>query len=370
MRTLVISDLHLGNVRGTDVLRRRGPLEALCMAVADVERLVLLGDTLELRHAPVPDVVEEARPVLSALGEALGPGGELVIVTGNHDHHLISPWLEDRAFGAAPGLSLDEEVPVRASTALAAIAEAAAPARVRVRFPGLWLRDDVYAIHGHYLDRLITLPSFERLALGAMSRVVGPVPEGRGTARPEDFEAALQPLYAWMHAVAQSPAGTWSAKRQRNSADTWQVLSGEAGAESGARISTRGRARTAVMRAAFPVAVRVLHAAGLGPLNHDISGVELRRAGLRAMRDVVWRLGVDAEHVVFGHTHRSGPHPGDASGEWRVSATDTKLHNTGCWVEEPVFATGGPGSPYWAGRGIYVDESGPPRLERIVTDLG
>ena len=32
--------------------------------------------------------------------------------------------------------------------------------------PGLWPADGVYATHGHYLDRHLTVPSFERLAAG------------------------------------------------------------------------------------------------------------------------------------------------------------------------------------------------------------
>jgi hypothetical protein len=42
MRTLVISDLHLGSRRPVDVLRRPEPLDALCAYLRDVDRLVLL----------------------------------------------------------------------------------------------------------------------------------------------------------------------------------------------------------------------------------------------------------------------------------------------------------------------------------------
>ena len=53
MRTLVISDLHLGMRNQRDVLRRRAPLAVLLDALAQVERLVLLGDVVELsEHNP------------------------------------------------------------------------------------------------------------------------------------------------------------------------------------------------------------------------------------------------------------------------------------------------------------------------------
>ena len=44
MRMLVISDLHLGERRQRDVLTRRPPLGALLDALADIERLVWLGE--------------------------------------------------------------------------------------------------------------------------------------------------------------------------------------------------------------------------------------------------------------------------------------------------------------------------------------
>ena len=48
MRTLVISDLHLGARVRNSVLTSREPLERLLAALDDVDRLVLLGDVVEL----------------------------------------------------------------------------------------------------------------------------------------------------------------------------------------------------------------------------------------------------------------------------------------------------------------------------------
>ncbi|MCW3009700.1 MAG: hypothetical protein JWO90_104, partial [Solirubrobacterales bacterium] len=36
----------------------------------------------------------------------------------------------------------------------------------------------------------------------------------------------------------------------------------------------------------------------------------------------------------------------------------------------PSFAGPTPAGPYWAGRALVLEDTGPPRLERIVTDLG
>ena len=47
-RTLIVSDLHLGARLGRDVLRRAAALAALLDALDGVQRLVLLGDVVEL----------------------------------------------------------------------------------------------------------------------------------------------------------------------------------------------------------------------------------------------------------------------------------------------------------------------------------
>ena len=93
MRTLVVSDLHLGAPSGVDVLREPAPRAALVAALDGVDRLVLLGDTVEGRGGPQRDVLAIALPVLAEIGAAMA-GGEVVIVPGNHDHELAARWLE------------------------------------------------------------------------------------------------------------------------------------------------------------------------------------------------------------------------------------------------------------------------------------
>jgi hypothetical protein len=359
VRTVVVSDLHLGSRRQVEVTRRRGPLDALCEFVAGADRLVLLGDVFELRHGPLRDALAAGGPVLEALGTALGGDAEVVLVAGNHDHALVAPWLEARGRDApAPPLGLETRGPAGATEATAYLAACLAPARTSVAHPGVWLREDVYATHGHYLDRLITVPTFERLAAGAMMRIVGPLPHPRAAA--EDFEAGLAPIYAWLHAIANSAAsGGWAAGRQNSSASTWQLLAGD-----GHR-PLRGRA----LAAALPLGILALNRVGLGPLRADISGHELRRAALRAMTGVCALLDIQAAHVVFGHTHRAGPLEGDDHAEWTGPGA-LRLHNCGCWVDEPVFAHGDHRSPYWAGRAVELFDDGPPRLVRVVEDLG
>jgi predicted phosphodiesterase len=360
VRTLVVSDLHLGARAGSDVLRRAGIVEALLDALADVDRLVLLGDTLEFRESPVHVVLERARPVLRRIGERLGER-PVVLVPGNHDHGLAVAWLATRT---AP-LGLEQRVAAaEASFAAAACAEMLAPAPVELAYPGLWLDDGVYATHGHYLDMHMTVPTLERLAIAASGRAaLGGGRRWDDARSPDDYEAVLAPVYAWAHAVAQSgsPAPTVSGGR---TVAVWNAL----------RPGGRRAPAAMLLSRAFPVAVRALNAAGLGPLRSELSTVELRRAGLRAMSEVVERLEIDAAHVIFGHTHRAGMLPDDVDAEW-LTPNGARLHNTGSWVFSPTFALG-PESPYWPGNAVVVDGSAAgepapsPRLVRLLAGRG
>jgi hypothetical protein len=85
----------------------------------------------------------------------------------------------------------------------------------------------------------------------------------------------------------------------------------------------------------------------------------------------VRRLGVGPVWVLLGHTHRSGPWPGDDAAEWRTPA-GTRLINTGSWVYQPHFLSAEPnGSPYWPGTAVVLDDdTAPPRLIRLLGERG
>jgi hypothetical protein len=363
------------------VLRGDESRARLLEAAAGVERLVLLGDVIELRHGPAREALAVAEPVLRALGGAVGERGEIVIVPGNHDHDLIEPWTERAGRKAAPPpLGSEADVDWRAGETLASLARWLGPGRVRVSYPGVWLRDDVYAIHGHYLDRHTTVPMFERLGAGLMALVVREPSDGPASA--EDYEAALAPIYALIHALAQT-SGSHSPIRSSHgvSARAWRALSepgarrravaggppvGPAGGRPGGPLGRRAALRRRAMVAAFPLAVALLNRLRLGPLRADISGEQLRRASLSAFGDVVGRLGVDARYTIFGHTHRAGPLLGDDRGEW-VAANGAAILNTGSWVHEPTFLGREPGSsPYRPGFGILLADEGPPELVNLL----
>ena len=334
MRTLVISDLHLGSALGRDVLRRPVPLALLCEAVAGVDRLVLLGDTVELLDGRPRRALAHARAPLAALGRALGRDGEVVLVPGNHDHALIRTWLRRRRADGRP-LGLATRVPVSGTTTLQDVVAALRPARVRVHYPGTWLAAGTYATHGHYVDRHL-LPR----ARGVLARGPLAVLPEHG-ARAEDYERAGGPsLDAMGSAVSVELPDALA-----------EVVD----------VATDGLRRASI--AAAPAISSLLRTDALAPLTAGALGYQFRRAGLPAMAAVATALGIRAREIVFGHLHRAGPLPGDEPVDWRPGGTGPRFYNSGSWVYEPLLLTGAaPPHPFWPGGAVLLEHGAAPRL--------
>jgi predicted phosphodiesterase len=334
--TAVVSDLHLGHtgsLLGTPHARSR-----LMAQVGEADRVVLLGDVVGLREGPVHEMVERARPFFAELARAQR-GGRVVIVPGNHDHGLVRPLLEQRRLDAGEDGSLQTVWPIeRATPGLAGeIAAAMDGVELALAYPGVWLRSDVYATHGHYLDCHMTFPRPESLAAGLMQGLTRPLPQG--TLTPDDYEAVLAPLYAL------ADGGTLVAARRRVAREGWRRLKGRSGSW-GWRVA--GGAAFGALAAANRV--------GLERFKADLSPEELDRAGIRAMHEVVDRLVIDAEHVIFGHTHSAGLTP----------VNGRLLVNTGSWVYSPgLIDVGG----YWPGTCGLVGETGAPELRGLLDGL-
>lgn len=357
MTVLVVSDLHLGAALGGDVLRRSAIRARLLETAREADRIVLLGDVLELREQPLAAVLAAAYPFFEELGEAIG-GAPVTIVPGNHDHQLAAPLIEARRMraGAKP-LGLAETAKAGGSGPVAALARRMPDSEVTLSYPGTWLRDDVYAIHGHYLDCHITVPRVEVLGIAATRRVLGR--DGNAEA-PDDYEAIVAPLYAFTYQLAHATAPGERAIGSNISAKVWTRLNSR-------RPTAGSRALGAV---GIPAAVAALNRLGLGPFTSDLSGPSLRRAGLRAMGEVVQRLGIEAEYVLFGHTHRAGPLERDAGdADWRAPG-GARLLNTGSWLYEPTLLGERPHeSPYWPGTCALVRDHGAPELVRLLADV-
>jgi hypothetical protein len=331
--TLAISDLHLGARVQRGVLGEGRPgaaLERLLAAVRAADRVLLLGDVVDLIEAGPRRALEAAAPVLREIGRAVGRGGELILVPGNHDRPLIGPWL--RRVG--PRLCVSSEVPRGAAPGLEALRQRLAGAPLRVHYPGVWLADGVFATHGHYLDlHLLPVSTYGldcpgRRASGALR---APIDYERGRRVP--VESAL----------ARLPDGL-------------RALLGR-GAEL-----TRGLALPLLRGGLLPAEITSLTA--------RLLSLQVHGAAIPALCRAAAALGVNARWILFGHVHRLGPLGGEEARVWRGPGGVPRVANTGSWVWEPLLVGGAcPPHPYWPGGALRLEESGEPRAVGLLDDL-
>jgi len=350
MRTAIVSDLHLGNGFGEDLLRDAAIRRVLLDELAGADRLILLGDVLELRELPLATVLDAAQPFFEELGQAMA-GRLTILVPGNHDHRLAEPLLEQLALAGAP-LGLEHRAPLTGEAATR-LAGWLGDAELQLAYPGIWLRDDIYATHGHYMDCHMNLPRMECVVAAATMRTMRPLPFRPA---PSDYEHVLRPVYGFTYGLAQG-GSVWG--RARPSERAWRAMS----SRNGSRL---GRARRAAVRAAIPAGIwgvnRLLHA----DFGSDFSSEAIAASGIGAATEMAARLEVDARHVITGHTHRAGPCEGEPAWPLRNGGT---LHNTGSWIFATAFHhPGTPPSAYWPGTITWLDDEGPPRRQRLLLD--
>ena len=332
MKTIIVSDLHLGARLGRDVLRRPAALAALLDALEGADRIVLLGDIVELLEGRPAEALHAATPVLRALGERLGGEREAILVPGNHDAALVRPWLHARGVPASP----DAEIPLDATPALAHVASLLWPARVRAHYPGVHLGERVWATHGHYLDRHL-LPE---VAFGIARGLLGRLP--RDGATPADYEGgpSVTRVEALLTRWLPGPLA-------RLADDAAEIV----------------RATT------MPGLHRLLHRR-FAPLNAALLGAQVRRAAVPALARVVHRLGVEADWVVFGHVHRRGPLADDDLARWRGPDGQLRIVNTGAWTYEPLLLhNAAPPHPYWPGGAVVLEDGGEPQPVGLLDHL-
>jgi UDP-2,3-diacylglucosamine pyrophosphatase LpxH len=328
VRTLVISDLHLGHRAGYDVLQTAVVRERLLEAVEDVERLVLLGDTVELMTRRPERAMAVAEPVMRALGRRLGGDREVILVPGNHDAPLARRW----ALAQGPRLGPSNDVAPAASPALERLVSWLAPARTRVAYPGVWLSGGVWATHGHYLDKHLIPES----AVGLLR--VGSARGHRGRGRPIDYEPRRRRRGETLpERLAARPVGS-----------LLEVVAG----------LLRG--------AVLPQVHEVMVHSGLARVPAMLLDAQMRHASVRAMARVVERLGVQADVVLFGHVHRRGPIDGE---RWPAD-NGTRFINTGSWLYEPLLVDRAtPPHGYWPGGAVLLEDGRPPRSLGLLDDL-
>jgi predicted phosphodiesterase len=346
VRIAVLSDLHLGSRTRVDLARLPAARTAIAEHVRGCDEVVLLGDAIELRDRPLEVALAAAAPFLEELGAAL-PSGRVVLVPGNHDHEVVRAIR--RRTPERPWLDTAEEVRPGRRDPAGAIRDRLGVDLV-VAYPGWRPRDDVWATHGHYVDAHSDAPTLECVlsAVTALARR-RPAARARGVA---DYEAVLAPAYACYFGIAQR-------SRLHGLADAAKALV--------RRVETRlgTRAADGDPHGADERAPRLR-------LRGDRVGTapgEVRRPGLLPIGLVLERLRVEADHVLFGHTHRTGPLPGDPAAAWH-RRDGTALWNTGSWVYERAYVgSDGPRSPYWPGTVLMLDGAGGPRVRRLLETI-
>jgi hypothetical protein len=342
MRTLVVSDLHLGSRGGRDVLRQPPALRALVAAAAKADRLVLLGDLVELLEGRVSGALAEAMPVLERLGGAM-TGGEILVVPGNHDHLLVRGWLRERRAAERP-LGAATQVPADATEVLAEVVGALRPpdGRIRVQYPGAWLGRTIYAHHGHYIDQHLAAGPLARMSRAAAEEAAGPA---------DGYELGRMASVAAASLVVRDLPDGFEEGVER--------IGGLARALGKALLAAGDAGRGRVER--------------IAPLGSDLLHRRLEAGGLPAMVRVARDLGVlpRARHVVFGHVHRLGPLSAEEGlGAWHPEEDGPWLWNSGCWVHEPLIV--GPAettSPFWPGGAIWLDGERTPEVVRLLEDV-
>jgi hypothetical protein len=348
VRTAIISDLHLGVASDEDVLRDPAVRRLLLDEIGDTDRLVLLGDAIELRNLPLGLSLERARPFFEELGEAIGEA-EVTLVPGNHDHRLAEPLLDDLSI-AGERLGLEHHnAPSGPATK---VDDWLGRASLKIAYPGVWLRDDVYVTHGHYMDAHLMLPRAECIAAALMARLSRPLPAHTS---PVDYERILRPLYGFAYGLAQ----VMPIRRRRNGPfeQAWEVLAGEE------RKTTLG---TRTARAGFPLAIRALNGLLHAEFSPDVSTQAIFRTGVAAATELAVRLGLDDVHVITGHSHRGGPLPSEP--EWELPRGG-RLHNTGSWVFATAFhQPGRPPNSYWPGTVTWLEDNDPPRRVQLLLE--
>ena len=326
----------------------RSCAHALIATLDGVDRLVLLGDVLELRHGPLREAL--AQPAVISwleLGEALGAGREVVIVPGNHDHYLLAalaratgpprrPAGARARDGGRPGTPASRWRRSRAGSGR----RASAPP---IRACGCATT---------CTRRTATTPIATRRCRcssgSAQGRWPGSCGEPPGGPRAaEDYEAMLAPLYAWIHAIAQhdGPIGRRRSS-QGASARAWRALGGQ---RQAARRCAAARSSRRSRRGRRP------EPGGARPAARDISGPELRRGGLRAFGEVLRA----ARRI--GAARDLRPHPSRRAAAGRRAVRVAAPHRRGAAQHRQLGARAGrssatdPGeSPYRAGFAVVA----------------
>jgi hypothetical protein len=363
LRSLVISDSHLGAWTGDDLLAYPWAREALRPELERADQVVLLGDFVDLLFATIEHAFERADGFVELLAETLA-GKRLVWLAGNHDHHILVRRLEALIELRIATGKPDEEL-IEAWQASfffeAFLRRRLAQTEIEIAYP-TYRVGDVILSHGHYLDGEVRGSVPNRLLQGGFWRLAG----GRSaTPTITDYEAALVPLTELLFIQAQMPKG--AAAEQLIQADLrrlghFAATVAQPGRELARLARSLARRLRGTPRPQTPTADFVL-ARVVAPGASVLPSVQ---AYARVCRNLGWDQ--EAPWIVFAHTHQ--PLAG-------VTATGTgagpRFWNTGCWIYEPPAGSVDDYLGYmehnWPGSAVLIDtehRGGEPQLLELL----
>ena len=259
---------------------------------------------------PLAAALEIARPFFDELGAVVGDG-RVVMVPGNHDHHLLDDWLERRRLDGAAPLGLEQRIPIDAGP-LAELTARDGQDRGRARVP-----------------RRVAAGRASTPPTATTSIATSPSRASSASRSPRSSESSAapgtRPTTSSLPTATRdrSHRTTTSASRPRCTRSCSRSPRAAARRRSGWAGQTRrpGSGR----RSAAGTGGRLAYAAGcsarlrypgrsgsrIGSGSDRSSPISHRARsparGLAAIGEVVRQLGIEADHVIFGHTHRRGP---------------------------------------------------------------
>lgn len=289
VRSIVISDLHLGDPFQCDLMRYEWVRERFWPLLEGADSLILLGDTWELSFQHMSEALTASKPFFSELSVNF-PDINLICVPGNHDHHLVVMATDERRERQA--LGIPDEDPWGVAPAERILSKLCPSANVGSAYP-VFDHQGVVLTHGHYLASHVNhlgWRSFDRLQWWIWRQ--SPRREGLEAA---DYESLMSPLYELCYQVAQLPEGVKAQKEiERMFSQVGAAISipGHLGRQVGHLVSS---VRSRVFKGPDPL---------LGVVSieqPDASHAEL----LSAMAAVARNLKLDqiSNQLIFGHIH-------------------------------------------------------------------
>ncbi|MBC7230705.1 MAG: metallophosphoesterase family protein [Actinobacteria bacterium] len=299
-RAVVMSDTHFGD--GAAVLTRGEVVEAFLReldGLGEIDLLVLLGDVWDLWRTRLSAAAAAGAGFFRALA-AWGGAKELVLVCGNHDHHVWSfheeawerreaGWEESGELSLVLGPCRAWEEPVYAVEGLP----------LWMSYPFLTLRVGMRSVlltHGHHLDFFSR--SFWWAKTAWLARFIL---KGTPGIALSDIDRLNKPFFELLACTSRVPEIT-----------SWEY-------------------RLYGVLRLFARLLRFQTGKGASP--RRFTSIEENAS---EVRDLLLHLlpGYIPDLFVFGHTHRAG------LGETGVGSVRVRVANTGCWLDDGEGGTG------------------------------